>query len=49
MYIGSSINLTARLLDHVVYGDTNVHPQNAIAKHGLDKFVFGVVEFCDPP
>src|SRR4051812_16526236 len=44
MYIGSSINIAQRLVDHVVDNDTNVHLQNAINCYGLENFVFVVVE-----
>jgi GIY-YIG catalytic domain len=44
MYIGSSINIGNRLVDHLVNGDTNEHLQNAIALYGLDTFTFVVVE-----
>jgi len=47
MYIGSSINIAQRLVDHVVDNNTNEHLQNAIAKYGLENFTFAVVEFCD--
>jgi len=47
LYIGSSINLALRLIDHFVYRDTNLNLQNAICKYGLEKFEFCVLEFCD--
>src|SRR3954466_1889244 len=47
MYIGSSINIGIRLVDHLVYNNTNVYLQNAIKKYGLENFTFAVVEFCD--
>jgi len=47
MYIGSSINLAERLIDHLAYGDTNQNLQNAIAKYGLEYFEFCVLELCD--
>jgi group I intron endonuclease len=47
MYIGSSINLAVRLIDHLVSGHTNQRLQNAIAKYGLENFEFCVLEFCD--
>src|SRR4051812_23540752 len=51
MYIGSSINLAVRLINHLGYGNTNQNLQNAIAKYGLENFEFCVLEFCDrlPP
>src|SRR4051794_5494620 len=47
MYIGSSIDMSIRLVDHLVSSTTNTHLQNAITKYGLDNFSFCVVEFCD--
>jgi group I intron endonuclease len=47
MYIGSSINIGNRLVDHLVYNNTNEYLQNAIEKYGLENFTFAVVEFCD--
>jgi GIY-YIG catalytic domain len=41
MYIGSSINIGNRLVDHLVTNNTNEHLQNAIAKYGLENFTFG--------
>jgi hypothetical protein len=35
LYIGSSINIGIRLVDHLVYNNTNEHLQNAIEKYGL--------------
>jgi len=46
-YIGSSIDIGIRLVQHLVTNNTNEHLQNAIAKYGLKKFTFSVVEFCD--
>jgi group I intron endonuclease len=48
MYIGSSIDIGNRLVDHLVDNNTNEHLQNAIKKYGLENFTFTVVEFCDP-
>jgi group I intron endonuclease len=47
MYIGSSIDMGNRLVDHLVTNNTNEHLQNAISKYGLENFTFAVVEFCD--
>ena len=44
MYIGSSINMAKRLVDHIVDNDTNVHLQNAFNCYGIENFVFVVVE-----
>jgi hypothetical protein len=48
MYIGSAVDLANRLVDHLIEGNTNEHLQSSIDKHGLENFVFGVVEFCTP-
>jgi group I intron endonuclease len=42
MYIGSSINIGNRLVDHLVDKDTNEHLQNAFAKYGLEN----LFHFC---
>ena len=44
VYIGSSINLAQRLIQHVVDNGTNPHLQNAITKYGLGNFTFVLVE-----
>src|SRR4051812_30808293 len=44
VYIGSSINIAQRLVDHAVDKDTNAHLQNAFTSYGLDNFTFCVVE-----
>jgi len=56
MYIGSSIDIGNRLVDHLVTKNTNEHLQYAINKYGLDNFSFCVVELyevysevCPPP
>lgn len=46
-YIGSTTNIGDRLVDHVVDGNSNEHLQNAITKHGLENFVFVVVELFE--
>ena len=46
-YIGSSIDIGIRLVQHLVTNNTNEHLQNAIAKYGFKNFTFSVVEFCD--
>jgi group I intron endonuclease len=49
MYIGSSVNLANRMIDHLFYGyDSNQHLQFAMTKYGLPCFVFGVLEFSGP-
>ena len=47
MYIGSSIDIGIRMVQHLVSNNTNEHLQNAIEKYGLENFTFSVVEFCD--
>jgi len=47
VYIGSSINIAQRLVDHAVDKDTNAHLQNAFTSYGLDNFTFCVVEFYE--
>ena len=46
MYIGSSINIGNRLVDHLVENNTNEHLQNALLfnHYGIENFVFVVVE-----
>ena len=45
VYIGSSINIGNRLVDHIVTNKT--HLQSALNSYGLKNFTFCVVEFCD--
>jgi len=47
IYLGSSINIGERLMDHFIES-SNIHLRNSIAKHGVENFVFGVVEFFEP-
>jgi len=44
VYIGSSINLASRAMNHVRNNSSNIYLQNAIAKHGLNNFSFFVLE-----
>src|SRR3954471_18193114 len=44
VYIGSSINLARRLAEHLGYGKSNRRLKNSMAKHGLEDFIFCVVE-----
>ncbi|RUS15666.1 hypothetical protein BC938DRAFT_476864, partial [Jimgerdemannia flammicorona] len=46
MYIGSSIDMGGRLVEHVVGDKSNTHLQFAIAKYGLSAFIFSVIELC---
>jgi hypothetical protein len=49
-YIGSSVNIDKRWSDHIsklLYNKhTNTKLQNAINKHGLQYFIFGIIELC---
>src|SRR5947208_11172791 len=47
VYIGSSINIGNRLVDHLVTNNTNGHLKSALNSYGLKNFTFCVVEFCD--
>ena len=44
-YIGSAKDLYLRLIEHLAGKKSNIALQNAILKHGLDKFDFCVYEF----
>jgi group I intron endonuclease len=44
IYIGSSMNIANRIVDHLINRDTNQHLQSAIDLYGLDKFLFVLVE-----
>jgi len=45
MYIGSSIHIGNRRVNHLVSNNTNEHLKNSINHYGLENFVFVVVEF----
>ncbi|RUP46516.1 hypothetical protein BC936DRAFT_146859 [Jimgerdemannia flammicorona] len=47
-YLGSAVDLYDRFYDHIMGHSSNAHLQHAIAKYGLNCFVFSVVEFCAP-
>lgn len=47
-YIGSSIDLYKRLLEHLDGSKSNTVLQRAFSKHGLDRFLFYVYEFYVP-
>ena len=47
IYIGSSVNLAVRIMDHIFYGSSNIYLKNAIAKYGVENFVFSVLEFYE--
>ena len=42
-YIGSAVELSNRIMDHITDNGSNIHLQNAIAKYGLPCFIF----FCN--
>jgi len=44
VYIGSSINIGIRLVQHLVINNTNKRLQRAFNKYGLENFTFCVVE-----
>jgi hypothetical protein len=46
-YIGSSIDIGNRLVDHLVTNNTNEHLQNVIEKYGLENFTFVVVSYVN--
>lgn len=45
LYIGSAKDLYLRLTEHLSNRKSNIALQNAIIKHGLDKFSYGVLEY----
>ena len=45
-YIGSSVNLGERIMDHILNYTSNLHLQNAILKYGLSHFAFVILEYC---
>jgi hypothetical protein len=49
VYIGSSINIGIRLVDHLVENTTNGHLQNAIPKYGLKNLATFVEVFKVDP
>lgn len=44
VYIGSSHDLTVRLLDHINNRSSNIHLQRAIAKYGISNFSISILE-----
>ena len=46
IYVGSSINLGVRMMDHIMES-SNIHLRNAINKYGIESFVFIVVELFE--
>ena len=47
-YIGSSIYLADRIMDHINGYSSNQHLQYAIAKYGLSSFAFVILQYCIP-
>jgi len=51
VYVGSSVNLRARLHQHIHFllkgKHHNVHLQRAFNKYGIDNFTFSVIEECE--
>jgi group I intron endonuclease len=45
-YIGSSVDLYGRIMDHINGYSSNKHLQYAIAKYGLSSFVFVIFQYC---
>jgi group I intron endonuclease len=45
LYIGSAKDLYLRLTEHLSNKKSNRALQNAIVKHGLHKFIYGVLEY----
>jgi group I intron endonuclease len=47
MYIGFSVNIYNRIMEHIVYNcKSNAHLLHAIIKYGLATFSFKIVELC---
>jgi len=46
-YIGSSIDLAGRIMNHILGNSSNQHLQYAIAKYGLCQFAFVILEYCN--
>jgi len=44
LYIGSSMYLDRRIVDHINNNHSNIYLQNAIAKHGLNNFSIYILE-----
>jgi len=45
-YIGSSIDLGGRIMDHILGNSSNPHLQNAFLKYGLSHYAFVILEYC---
>jgi group I intron endonuclease len=46
-YIGSSIDLAGRIMNHINGYSSNQHLQYAIAKYGLTSFAFVILQYCN--
>jgi hypothetical protein len=44
IYVGSSINLSIRTVEHLNYRNSNIYLQNAFKKHGLNYFTLIILE-----
>src|SRR5436305_1677892 len=45
-YIGSSVYLGERIMDHILNNSSNLHLQSAIVKYRLSHFAFVILEYC---
>jgi group I intron endonuclease len=45
-YIGSSVDLGGRIMDHILNNSSNLHLQSAMVKYGLSHFAFVILEYC---
>jgi len=45
-YIGSSMDLGGRIMDHILNNSSNLHLQSAILKYGLSHYAFVILEYC---
>src|SRR3954471_6955620 len=45
-YIGSSIDLCGRIMDHINGNSSNPHLHYAILKYGLSLYAFVILEYC---
>lgn len=48
-YIGSSLNLYERVMDHIKNRDSNIRLQRRIAKHGIERFSLVIYYFDKDP
>jgi len=45
-YIGSSMDLGGRIMEHIRDNSSNLHLQSAMVKYGLSHFAFVILEYC---